>query len=147
MYFLTLINFIIFSFTARTVFCISLENTVLMLSLFFKVNGVILNNTGTFVTKNKGRKVTFNCTADGIPQPVIVWRKNGQLLLNTSRVTIVSSQESNGFHTKYIPTTSVITIKDLRGNDNGSYSCRADNGVKTGTILMTPYVLGVVERK
>ena len=91
--------------------------------------------------------MTFNCTADGVPQPVIVWRKNGQFLLNTSRVTIVSSQQSNGFHTKYIPTTSVITIKDLRGNDNGSYSCRADNGVKTGTVLMTSYVLQVVERK
>ena len=89
----------------------------------------------------------FNCTADGIPQPVILWRKNGQLLLNTSRVTIVSSQESNGFHTNYIPTTSVITIKDLRGNDNGSYSCQADNTVKRETVLMTPYVLQVVERK
>ena len=91
--------------------------------------------------------MSLNCTADGIPQPVIVWRKNGQLLLNTSRVTIVSSQESNGFHTNYFPITSVITIKDLRGNDKGSYSCQADNTVKTGTVLMTPYVLKVVERK
>ena len=106
-----------------------------------------MNKTGGFVTKHKGQNVTFNCTADGVPQPVIVWRKNGQLLLNTSRVTIESSQESNGFDTKYIPVTSVITIKDLRGNDNGSYSCRADNAVKTGVVLMTPYVLYVVERK
>ena len=89
----------------------------------------------------------FNCTADGIPQPVIVWRKNGQLLLNTSRISIVSSQESNDFHTNYIPVTSVITIKDLRGNDNGNYSCRADNAVNTGTVSATLYVLQVVERK
>ena len=106
-----------------------------------------MNKTGRFVTKHKGQNVTFNCTADGVPQPVIVWRKNGQLLLNTNRVTIVSSQESNGFLTNYIPVTSVITIKDLRGNDNGSYSCRADNKVKAGIVLMTPYVLHVVERK
>ena len=111
------------------------------------VNAVILNNTGTFVTKDKGQNVSFNCTADGVPRPVFVWRKNGQLLLNTSRVTIVSSQESYGFHINYIPTTSVITIKDLRGNDNGSYSCRANNTVKVGTVLMIPYVLHVVERK
>ena len=97
--------------------------------------------------KNRGENVSLNCTADGIPQPVILWRKNGQLLLNTSRVTIVSSQESNGFHTNYIPTTSVITIKDLRGNDNGNYSCQVDNKIKPGTALMTPYVLQVVERK
>ena len=115
--------------------------------MFILVKAVILNNSGTFVIKDKGQNVSFNCTAEGIPQPVIVWRKNGQLLLNTSRITIVSSQESNGFQTNYIPTTSVITIKDLRGNDNGSYSCRADNGVKTGTVLMTPYVLRVGECK
>ena len=127
-------------------FCSSLKNLFYYLVCCL-VNAVILNNTGTFVTKNKGENVTFNCTADGIPQPAIVWSKNGQLLINTSRVTIVSSQESNGFHMNYIVTTSVITIKDLRGNDNGSYSCRADNRVKTGNVLMTPYVLQVVERK
>ena len=116
-------------------------------SLLFLVNADILNKTGGFVTKNKGQNVTFNCTADGVPQPVIVWRKNGQLLFNTSRVTIVSSKEFNGFHINYIPVTSVITITNLQGNDNGSYSCRADNTVKTGVVLMTPYVLQVVERK
>ena len=73
--------------------------------------------------------------------------KNGQLLPNISRIKIVSSQESNGFHTNYISTTSVITIIDLRGTDNGSYSCQADNGVKSEAILMTPYVLQVVKCK
>ena len=77
----------------------------------------------------------------------ILWRKNGQLLLNTSRVTIVLSQESNGFLTNYIPTTSVITIKDLRGNNNGNYSCQAYNKVKNESVLMTLYVLQEVERK
>ena len=116
-------------------------------TLFFLVNAAILNNTITLFTKHKGQNVTFNCTAEGIPQPVIVWRKNGQLLLNTSRITIVSSKESNGFHTNYIPTTSVIIIKDLRGSNNGSYSCQADNRVKFGIVLMTPYVLQVADRK
>ena len=127
-------------------FCSSLKNFFHYLVCCL-VNAVILNNTGTFVIRDKGQNVTFNCTADGIPQPAIVWSKNGQVLINTSRVTIVSSQESNGFHTSYIPTTSVITIKDLRGNDNGRYSCRADNGVKTESVLLTPYVLQVVECK
>ena len=97
--------------------------------------------------KNRGENVSLNCTADGIPQPVILWRKNGQLLLNTSRVTIISSQESNGFHINYFPTTSVITIKDLRRNDNGNFSCQADNKVKNESVLMTLYVLQIVERK
>ena len=135
-----------FNFTVNTVFCSSLKN-IFLLSCLFLVHAVILNNTGTFVIKHKGQNVSFKCTADGIPQPVIVWRKNEQLLLNTSRVTIVSSQESNGFHTNYISTTSVITIKDLRGNDNGSYSCGAHNGVKTESVVTTLYILQVVECK
>ena len=118
-----------------------------MLSCLYLVNAVILNNTETFVIKTKGQNVSFNCTADGIPQPVIVWRKNGQLILNTSRITILSSQESNDFHTNYIPITSVITIKDLRGKDDGSYSCGAHNGVKTESVVTTLYMLQVVECK
>ena len=118
-----------------------------LLSFLSLVKAVILNNTGTFLTKHKGQNVSFNCTADGIPQPVIAWRKNGQLLLNTSRITILSSQESNDFHTSYIPVTSVITINDLRGNDNGSYSCGAHNGVKIESVVTTLYMLQVVECK
>ena len=97
--------------------------------------------------KQKGQSVSFNCTADGNPQPVIVWKKNGQLLLSTSRRTIVSSEHSNGFFSKYFPTTSVLTITDLRGSDNGSYSCRIKNVVNIVAALSTPYVLQVIERK
>ena len=99
------------------------------------------------ISKQKGQNASFNCTADGNPQPVIVWRKNGQLLLNTSRITIVSSEYSNGFNSNYIPTTSVLTITDLRGSDNGSYSCRAGSTVNIVAVLRKPYVLHVIERK
>ena len=80
-------------------------------------------------------------------QPVIVWRKNGQLLLSTSRITIVSSEHSNGFHSNYLPTTSVLTIKDLRESDDGNYSCRAGNTVNIVAVLRTPYVLHLIESK
>ena len=76
-----------------------------------------------------------------------MWRKNGQLLLNTSRRVIASSEHSSGFHYNYFPTTSVLTITDLRGSDNGSYSCRIKNVDKIEAVLMTPYVLHVIERK
>ena len=89
----------------------------------------------------------MNCTADGVPQPVIMWRKNGQLLLITHRRTIVSSEHSNGFHSSYFPTTSVLTITDLRRSDNGSYSCQVKNTVNIEAVLTTPYVLHVIERK
>ena len=78
---------------------------------------------------------------------LFVWRKNGQFLLNTSRVTISSTEQSNGFHSNYFPTTSVLTITDLRGSDNGSYSCCSGNTVSIVAVLTTPYVLHVIERK
>ena len=59
----------------------------------------------------------------------------------------MSSKHSNGFYSKYFPTTSVLTITDLRGSDNGSYSCRVDNIVNIVAVLTTPYVLQVIERK
>ena len=107
----------------------------------------MLNNNGQYISKEKRRSVSFNCTADGIPRPVIVWRKNGQLLLNTSRVTISSTEQSNGFNSYHFPTTSVLTITDLRGSDNGSYSCRIKNAVNIVAVLTKPYVLQVIERK
>ena len=117
----------------------------------FLVKVELLNYTGGFVTRKRGQSVKFNCTANGIPQPFIVWKKNGQLVLNTSRVKIVSLEYSNSFHSNISPgvlqVTSVLTITDLTGNDNGSYFCRADNKAYVGAVLTTPYVLKVVERK
>ena len=93
----------------------------------------------------------FNCTADGLPRPVIVWRKNGQLLLNTNTLKIISSDQTIGFRSNIIPEvlqrTSMIEITDLKGNDNGSYSCRADNEANLGVVLTTPFILQVIERK
>ena len=106
-----------------------------------------MNNNGQYISKQKGESVSFNCTAEGDPRPVIMWTKNGQPLLNPSRLTIMSSEQSNGFHSDYFPTTSVLTITDLRERDNGSYSCQIKNTVNIATVLTTPYVLHVIKRK
>ena len=118
----------------------------------FIVKAALQNNTGGSVTKERGQSVKFNCTADGIPQPNIVWMKNGRLLLKTNRVDITSS-ESNGFCLHSIlgllQHTSILIITDLNRKDNGSYSCRAStvNEGDNGVILMTPFSLQVIERK
>ena len=71
--------------------------------------------------------------------------------MNTPRLNISSSGGSSGFRSSSIPgvisTTSALTITDLRGTDNGSYSCRADNEANIGTVLATPFILEVIERK
>ena len=114
---------------------------------YFLAIAVLLNNNGQYIYKQKGHSISLNCTADGVPRPVIVWRKNGQLILNTNRIIISSTEQSNGFHSNYFPTTSVLTIMDLRGRDNGSYSCQIRNAINTEAVLNTPYVLHVIERK
>ena len=131
---------------------VNFEDIKFISSYMFIVKAALQNNIGGSVTKERGQSVKFNCTADGVPQPDIVWRKNGQLLLKTNRVNITSS-ESNGFCLHSIlgvlQRTSVLTITDLNGKDNGSYSCRAStvNEDDNGVILMTPFTLQVIERK
>ena len=115
------------------------------------VTTALWNNTGGTVVKVKGQNVVFNCTGDGIPRPTIVWRRNGQLLLNTSKFKIISTEQTNGFRSNIIPEvvqrTSLIEIINLRGSDNGSYSCRADNEANVGVVLTTPFTLQVRECK
>ena len=101
--------------------------------------------------KKRNQNVSFNCTADGIPMPTIVWRKNGQLLIPNNKRNIAQLSNSTGFRSNTIPgvvqVTSILTITDLTGSDNGSYSCRADNEANIGAVLTIPYQLTVVERK
>ena len=59
----------------------------------------------------------------------------------------MSSEQSDGFHSNYFPTTSVLTIKDLRESDDDNYSCRAGNTVNIVTVLRTPYVLHLIKSK
>ena len=113
------------------------------------VKAALLNYTGGKIVKERGGNITINCTADGIPQPNIVWRRNGQLIESTSRLKIDVSGGSSGFRSipDVVSTTSILTITNVKGIDNGSYSCRADNEANVGAVLVTPFILEVIERK
>ena len=131
--------------TVQTAYSVIFVLTIMV--ILFLVIAILLNNNGQHISKQKGQSISFNCTADGNPRPVIMWRKNGQLLLNTNRITNSSTEQSNGFHSNYFPTTSVLTITDLRGSDNGSYSCQIKDSVNIEAVLTKPYILHVIERK
>ena len=112
------------------------------------VTAQLLYINGVAVNKKSGQSISLNCTADGIPTPTIVWRKDGQLIVPNNKRSI-SVQLSAGFRSNISLDiiTSNLTINDLTGSDNGSYSCRADNKANIGAALNTPYQLTVIECK
>lgn len=102
-------------------------------------------STGATLFRKKGQTISFKCTAFGVPSPTIVWRRNGQLLINSLRFTIKESHSSYIFEIKQ--TTSTLTIAKLVKSDDGNYSCRADNEAKVGDILAEPFTLIITECK
>lgn len=113
------------------------------------VPAVLLNYTGGNLMREMGQEVSLNCTADGLPQPSIVWRKDGQLIINGTKRSIDTSV-GIGFRTT-IPgvllINSTLTINSLIASDSGNYSCRADNEANFGAVLTFSYTVRVVERK
>ena len=63
---------------------------------------------------NLGDKVTLSCTATGRPTPRVVWKKNGQVLLEKE-------------------TTANLTISSISQADGGIYECSAINIVANDT--------------
>ena len=113
----------------------------------------LLNETGGYLLVNTTESPemrVLNCSADGIPAPNILWRRNGQLVLNSTRVSIVVSPVSDSerdIRVSFIPDIkqvySSITISNLRETDNGDYTCRADNSAGMADILDSSYQLNV----
>ena len=89
------------------------------------------NTTNGSIIKRVGENVAFNCSAGGLPQPVITWKKNGKLLVNSTRITIIFKQEylsvSYGLFQNVRRVTSLLIIRDIKETDTGNYTCKANN--------------------
>ena len=120
---------------------------------FIIVPAQLLYANGSEVTRilNDENTVTFNCTADGIPQPQISWRRNGQFLnVNQLRRYSVVTSTADGFRSK-LPgvkqTESKLTINILREIDNGTFSCIAQSASTSPAALLVPFKLIIEIRK
>ena len=96
--------------------------------------------------------VTVNCTADGIPQPRISWRRNGQFLnIDQLRRYSVDTSIDDGFRSTELPgvqqTKSKLTIRSLREIDEGTFSCIAQSGTTPPAALLVPFQLNIEIRK
>uniref|UniRef100_A0A8C2AGW3 Cell adhesion molecule-related/down-regulated by oncogenes n=1 Tax=Cyprinus carpio TaxID=7962 RepID=A0A8C2AGW3_CYPCA len=77
------------------------------------------------ITASRGETVTFTCSANGVPVPIITWRLNWGHIPTSSRITM-SSENGRG----------TLTIRDVKEGDQGAYSCEAINA--KGLVFAIP---------
>jgi len=121
-------------------------------SLYHAVPAKLLYSDGIKTRRHVGQSITFNCTADGLPQPRITWRRNNQLLdPNRLQRYQVRTSSSEGFRNAELPGVeqleSVLTITNLKEQDQGNYSCLAQSADTIPAILRTQYQLIVEKRE
>ncbi|XP_030602921.1 neural cell adhesion molecule 2 [Archocentrus centrarchus] len=68
-------------------------------------------------TADYQESVTFTCTTTGSPDPVVTWHRKGQQLEPSEQYIF---NRLDGGH-------SMLTIRNIRQGDGGTYSCRATN--------------------
>jgi hypothetical protein len=74
-------------------------------------------------------QIIFRCVADGVPDPVISWLKSNQVLEVSANVVPIGGQ---------------LLITDITTDDEGIYTCRADNPAGSDTSSATLTVFGAL---
>ena len=105
-----------------------------------------INENGDPISVSIGSRMTFTCTADGIPTPSLTWYRNGTLLTDSER-WIITQTVGPGIRSE-IPTTesimSNLTLVNIRESDDFSQlSCRADNRIGEADVLSPPYIIRI----
>ena len=58
----------------------------------------------------EGSAVSINCTASGIPEPVVKWFRNDRVIIERKK-------------------TALLTFNNVNRTDDGRYKCQANNSV------------------
>ena len=86
-------------------------------------------------TVNEGNSVTFECTATGIPDPEITWRRNGMAFNSSDQRVTIGSMPSimevmrDSDNETVFEVTQTLTLNTTMDSDSGMYECVAMNDV------------------
>jgi hypothetical protein len=103
---------------------------------------VLLNYTGGLISINGvGGSYSMNCTGYGLPRPTMLWKRNNQLIIDTSSdITITNTM---GGTSQPNEITSTLTLRNMKEKDSGLYICRADNSVGSA-IMRIPFNISII---
>lgn len=65
-----------------------------------------------------GDSVTLQCHVEALPEPSVVWEKDGKVLVNTSDIQI-----------RYVDDRATLQIRRVFPEDEGEYTCVAINNI------------------
>lgn len=87
----------------------------------------------------EGEEARFECSVTGEPKPSVIWYLNGEVLLESDRVKIVSDESGR----------SILKISPTTPNDKGNYTAKATNrvGEAKSFAKLVVKVLGDFQRK
>ena len=90
--------------------------------------------------------ISLVAIADGIPQPSILWLRDGIALQTSLNVRFEVMEEVVPGIRVDIPFAlkSTLTIWGLTNADTGEYSCRASNKIGMAVVLLEPYQVVVI---
>lgn len=92
------------------------------------------------VTAITGDSLTLQCDATGFPAPTISWYKGGDQVVEDSRITIATNSTGAGGP---VAVTSTFTITGVQLQDEGDYTCQAENSVTAvSTLILEVTVAG-----
>ena len=101
-----------------------------------------ITSQASYIT-NEMTPVTFQCTATGIPIPIITWYRNGSSLSSSSdpRITVGPPTQqllSSGLY----QVVQTLTINNTADSDSGNYFCVGNNAVRSSSANFNLTVRG-----
>jgi len=119
---------------------------VVIMMVFFTALPTVTRPPPGELTVNEGETITIECTAIGIPAPLIVWRLNWGPVGDPPRTTTsIETTEDRIEQPGVVTSHSVLTITQSRKADEGAYTCEALN--TKGSIFAVPDTIVHILRK